>query len=1651
MGAAKKLIDKKVLRTFVPINALSSVHLEEVSKKAIIEDVRSGTYVFKRGDRDYQTFFLLDGKLEFVDEKRQVVSSIVAGSENARHPLAHKQPRQLGARAAGKVTVARIDSSLLDVLLTWDESSGYDVKEIDAQDDGDWMTRMLQSQAFLQLPPSNIHQLLMRLEAVSVSAGDVIVRQGEDGDYFYIVKTGRMAVTRKASARSKEVLLAELGEGACFGEEALVSGTKRNASVMMITDGSLMRLSKADFNELLCASLVHEADYEGAQKLVAKGAQWLDVRLPGEFENQAIKGSINVPLSALREQCEDLDADTDYIICCDTGRRSAAGAFVLSQRGFNVYTLKNGLMDVPDNVLTVQNLPEEPAPAKDADIIPFESEARAGNGTDSGKASASNDGEQEVDALLIDKLAASEADKLALEKQFEEVVAERDVARQELTELGSEQQAHKADLGKIQLDVEELRKQLAEAEQQLTAGSKEKQALQDKLDERNAGIKAEKQKLTSVETDKQCLQEELAGLQQTLTHIQSSSEGRDDALHKELERMSGRLAEERQVHSRQSGELQDELAKIRADYTQLGQRTSQVAGERDAAVVSLDELHSDLSEARKQLEAAGEERQLLEQRLKDADEQVGTEQSNASELQEQLQQAKQKADEQLEQVRAELGKETDNLEQQIGILEERLEDTHKTSGSDQEALSQRLESVQQELEAEQNHHRDQVEKREQLEQQLSELQQQLDVAGQESGQQLEQIRSEAALEKAGLDQCLESLQQELDGRQQQAEQLQESHSLLEDQLAELQQQVQEKDKQLQQVDATLQQREQGESDNDALRTRLDESEARSATLDSELDAERTRYAEAEQRIAELNDKLVATDKDHEADIASTREAMSRAQNEADNIKREQTRLMEANRKLERNLERERHEHESEVHRLRKELKNMAGESSAGLEAELDALQDKIKQDMRARDDLEIKLGERSAQVYDFKADIEKLALQLTQAQESARQAEQQLLETSQLANEEMAVRIEAEEKAQAALRDELASVITERNQSQELLTVQQHELEELHTGLESASQALSESNSSANTLEAQVSKLSAERDSALENQERIQQDLDQLRAEAEVTRGLVDMQLPAGEVDSVLREELEQAKKNVDVAVRLRGQAEDRTYALESELEELRGRLSEVEKESTESLPEGHIPSLDDGDPSAAALLVTEYPVDADNDSPAATVLLEDEENVAQISIGSETVSSQSGGRKGLVYGVLIAVMVAVGSGVWWFYNRPLTSTGVKTSDLPVADASTPAYPEAVADNDTDDKQAESNAEVQTPAFPGKDSRSLVESTNLPVPASRQEMKTESPQQDKPEMSKVPAEAEDAEKKTAKPRVIPSFAKGGVDRMIGKMSSGKEEVSGASGLSEAIPKVAAGTEPEDAVPAPAKPQPVRTYSQPLSIGGRGPTIVELRADSFDMGSSSTSANFDERPRHKVDLRSFAISKREITFDEYSKFANATGRRRPADEGWGRGQRPVINVSWQDAVAYTEWLSEQTGSYYRLPTEAEWEFAASAGSEARFWWGNDVGSRNANCFDCGSEWSGVKTAPVGSFSASDYAVQDMLGNVMEWVQDCYQKSYNPAPADGSAVITAGDCKQRVVRGGGFDSPADSVRSASRDSRVETSRLDNLGFRVVKAAH
>ena len=205
----------------------------------------------------------------------------------------------------------------------------------------------------------------------------------------------------------------------------------------------------------------------------------------------------------------------------------------------------------------------------------------------------------------------------------------------------------------------------------------------------------------------------------------------------------------------------------------------------------------------------------------------------------------------------------------------------------------------------------------------------------------------------------------------------------------------------------------------------------------------------------------------------------------------------------------------------------------------------------------------------------------------------------------------------------------------------------------------------------------------------------------------------------------------------------------------------------------------------------------------------------------------------------------------------------------------------------------------------------------------------------------------------------------------------------------------------------------------------------------------------ERPVRTVTIsRPIAMSKYEVTFEDYDRFALATNRTPPDDAGWGRGTRPVIHVSWSQAKAYASWLSEQTGQSYRLPSEAEWEYAARSGTRTRYSWGNRIGANRANCDGCGSRWDNDRTAPVGSFAANPFGLHDMHGNVAEWVEDCWHDDYRGAPSDGSAWTSGGDCDLRVVRGGAWFFFPRHLRSAARFSSAPASRKSLVGFRLVQ---
>ncbi|MEA3413724.1 MAG: SUMF1/EgtB/PvdO family nonheme iron enzyme [Pseudomonadota bacterium] len=226
-----------------------------------------------------------------------------------------------------------------------------------------------------------------------------------------------------------------------------------------------------------------------------------------------------------------------------------------------------------------------------------------------------------------------------------------------------------------------------------------------------------------------------------------------------------------------------------------------------------------------------------------------------------------------------------------------------------------------------------------------------------------------------------------------------------------------------------------------------------------------------------------------------------------------------------------------------------------------------------------------------------------------------------------------------------------------------------------------------------------------------------------------------------------------------------------------------------------------------------------------------------------------------------------------------------------------------------------------------------------------------------------------------------------------------------------------------------------------------PKMVPIPAGEFEMGDLQGKGNTDEQPVRTVRFaKPFALGRYEVTFTEFDRFAKATGIEPPDDEGWGRGDRPVINVTGKDAVAYAEWLSQQTGKRYRLPTEAEWEYAARAGTRTAYWWGNEEGRNRANCDGCGSRWDKKKTAPVGSFPANPFGLSDTAGNVWEWVEDCWHKNYKGAPEDGSKPWRGedgGNCARRVLRGGSWSFIPRYLRSAYRGRDRPRLRVQRRG--------
>ena len=345
MNAAPSLTSD-LLAKLIPMGALRPESKRDLARNATLVDARAGEFLFRVGQPAERALYLIEGQLELREAGGAVVGRVVGESVEAQHRLPQHSPRKLDAYCLTDVRCVAVDSHLLDVMLTWEQTDALQVGELgtEASDSDDWMTRLLQTPAFQMVPPANLQAIFMRMEQVNTAPGQVIVTQGESGDYFYVLTDGRCIVTREQGAGQKAVRLAELETGSCFGEEALISDAPRNATVTMLTRGSLMRLAKADFQKLLNEPLTRRVTRSEADAMVEKGrARYVDVRLPSEFMAGSVPGAINIPLYMLRMRLAQLPPNLGFVCVCDTGRRSSVASFVLTQKGYESYLLDRGL------------------------------------------------------------------------------------------------------------------------------------------------------------------------------------------------------------------------------------------------------------------------------------------------------------------------------------------------------------------------------------------------------------------------------------------------------------------------------------------------------------------------------------------------------------------------------------------------------------------------------------------------------------------------------------------------------------------------------------------------------------------------------------------------------------------------------------------------------------------------------------------------------------------------------------------------------------------------------------------------------------------------------------------------------------------------------------------------------------------------------------------------------------------------------------------------------------------------------------------------------------------------------------------------------------------------------------------------------------
>lgn len=698
MVAGKKSVDKKVLKSLDPFDSLSLNILDELATKSTIEDIPAGRVLFRQGEKDKRLIYVLSGQVEVTTTGKAKGNLIKAKTEEARQPIAYTLPRPGTAKTKTSCKLLFVDGDLLEFLTQENNSGLIEVDELTADDESAWMLRFLQSRAFLKLPTENIQSLLMKLEEVPVKKGDIIINQGSKNDYYYIIRNGRCAVTRRPAAKSNGVQIAILEAGDGFGEESLITGGSRNASISMLEDGMLMRLGKKDFMSDLAKPLINLIDDKTALEKINSGSLLIDVRTHDEFTKQKVDGSVNIPLSMLRLKLDGLNDKREYILLCDNDHRSSAAAFLLTQHGLNCYALKGGLNE---NKLTV------PAANLSAPVI---------DKTENRKSIAAKKTQKAAEAKAdkIQKEAATaKQEAKSLAKKAADATAAKRKAENEINRLQQEEIRKREDgLKAAKRRLQDESRRAKEAEEKAAKLKLEAKAAKRKAEEELAKLKAESDANTKRQSDldaalnqaksvateaaKQAIQAREKA-EADAKEIRRKAQEEADQLRKEIEQARLKLEQQAQeVHAKQAQQHQATLEAVRE---QAKNEADQI---RKAALSEAEQLRAVMANARKEVEE-----KAAEIAVKEREQQQRMIDENRRQAEELARLKAVEAEQEAERIRRQAVEEAERLRDEIQSTRQLLASQVEQARAEAEAIRKKKEAEEQrKLEAEQQRYAD---------------------------------------------------------------------------------------------------------------------------------------------------------------------------------------------------------------------------------------------------------------------------------------------------------------------------------------------------------------------------------------------------------------------------------------------------------------------------------------------------------------------------------------------------------------------------------------------------------------------------------------------------------------------------------------------------------------------------------------------------------------------------------------------------------------------------------------------------------------------------------------------------------------------------------------------------------------------------------